>query len=148
MDEALRPPAAPAGPIHGTVLCVEDNPISMILVEEMLAMIPGITLLKATSGREGARMALAEKPDLILLDMHLPDIGGLEVVRILNEELSEQRLCAILVTADTLSMDVVKAMSLGASEYWLKPLTVQQLQRDLPHALRRAQAARAKSAQR
>ena len=135
-------------PVHGTVLCIEDHPLNMALNEALLGAFDGVTVLKATNGREGVRVALAQSPDLILLDMHLPDIGGVEVVRLLCEELSSRRLSLVLVTADSFSMDVVKAMSLGAREYWMKPLTIQKLRKDLPRALSRAQADRVRSAQR
>ena len=105
-----------------TVLCVEDEPMGMELVESMLQMRPDIRLLKATTGREGVQLALARSPDVVLLDMHLPDIGGLEVVRALSREISERHLRVVLLTADSFSIDVVKAMSLGAVAYWQKPL--------------------------
>ena len=73
----------------------------------------------------------------MLLDMHLPDISGLEVVRVLNEEIASGALRVTLLTADSLSMDIVKAMSLGASEYWLKPLTLDGLENGLRRALMR-----------
>jgi len=73
----------------------------------------------------------------VLLDMHLPDIGGLEVVRALNEEIASGKLRVTLLTADTLSMDIVKAMSLGAYDYWLKPLSMAKLEAGLKRALTR-----------
>jgi len=112
--------------LTGTVLCIEDQPVSMALVEEMLAAYPGIRLLTAFNGRDGVRLALAERPDLVLLDMQLPDIGGLEVLRALSELISRRQLRVVLLTSDSFSIDVVKAMSLGAHEYWPKPLTFER----------------------
>ena len=142
----LEPPSD-FGPdaARGTVLCIEDNPINMVWIEVLLQSFPGVQVLKAVTGREGVRIALDEKPDLILLDMHLPDIDGLEVVRLLCEEISLRRLAVILVTADSFSIEVVKAMSLGARDYWVKPLSIDKLRKDLPRALARAQADRARS---
>jgi DNA-binding response OmpR family regulator len=71
----------------------------------------------------------------VLLDMNLPDIGGLEVVRALNEEIASGKLRVTLLTADTLSMDIVKAMSLGAYDYWVKPLSITKLEQGLTRAL-------------
>lgn len=127
------------------MLCIEDHPINMALNESLLAGFEGVRVLKAVTGRDGVAMAMGERPDLILLDMTLPDIGGLEVVRLLCDELSTRRLSLVLVTADSFSMDVVKALSLGAREYWMKPLTMHKLAKDLPRALARAQAERARS---
>ena len=97
---------------------------------------PGITLIKTTTGREGVRLAQTEMPDVILLDLHLPDISGLEVVRSLSELIAKKRFRVILLTADTFSIDVVKAMSLGAHEYWVKPVTLDRLLAGLDRALR------------
>ena len=66
--------------------------------------------------------------------MHLPDFGGLEVVRALSVEIS-QGLKVALLTADSLSMDIIKAMSLGAYEYWIKPIDIQQLEDGVKRAL-------------
>lgn len=137
------PPAAPAGAhAPGIVLCIEDHPVSMELVESLLAHFPGITLIKAATGREGVQLALEQRPDVVLLDMNLPDIGGLEVVRALNEPIAQRRFRVILLTADDFSIDVVKAMSLGAHAYWHKPLTAARVQAELPRALQGARADR------
>ncbi len=121
--------------LRGKVLYIEDNPINMELIETALAAYPGITLLKATTGADGIRVVRAERPDFVLLDMHLPDMGGLDVVRALNEEIAKDKLRITLLTADTLSMDIVKAMSLGAFEYWIKPLNLRTLEAGLARAL-------------
>lgn len=131
-DTTSSPPA-----LQGKVLYIEDNPINMDLIEAALAMYPGVTLVKAQTGMEGIRLAREERPDLVMLDMHLPDIGGLEVVRALNEEIASGKLRVTLLTADTLSMDIVKAMSLGAYDYWLKPLSLTKLEEGLKRALGR-----------
>jgi DNA-binding response OmpR family regulator len=86
---------------------------------------------------EGIRLARSEQPDFVLLDMHLPDIGGLEVVRALNEEIAAGKLRVTLLTADSLSMDIVKAMSLGAYDYWVKPLNLAKFEAALKRALSR-----------
>ena len=128
--------------MRGTVLCIEDLPINMVLVEAMLSEYPQVKLLKALNGRDGVRLALAERPELVLLDMHLPDIGGLEVVRALSELISRDGLRVVLLTADSFSIDVIKAMSLGAHEYWPKPLSSEKVATDLPRLLRDARRSR------
>ena len=121
--------------LKGNVLYIEDNPINVELIEAALERYPGITLVKATTGMEGIRLARSEKPECVLLDMHLPDIGGLEVVRALNEEIAAGKLRITLLTGDSLSMDIVKAMSLGAYDYWLKPISMVKLEAGLRRAL-------------
>lgn len=122
-------------PVTGKVLYIEDQEVNMALVEGLLSDLPGVTLVKARTGAEGVRLARSEKPDLVLLDMHLPDFGGLEVVRALSVEISRGLTVAIL-TSDSLSMDVVKAMSLGAVEYWIKPIDPQRLLEGVRRRLR------------
>ena len=136
MTTMASPDTLPApSDLHGTVLYIEDDPINMVLVESTLKAFPGITMIKAATGAEGIRLARSEWPDLVILDMHLPDMGGLDVVRTLNEEIAGGRLRVALLTADYLSMDIVKAMSLGAYEYWLKPIDVVKLEKSLHRAL-------------
>ena len=138
------PAASPPAPA-GSVLCIEDDPASLLLVEAVLAANPRVRLLKATSGQEGIAIAQRERPDVVLLDMHLPDIGGLEVVRALSEPISLNRLHVILLTADSFSIDVVKAMSLGAKAYWHKPIDVARLLAGVEQALLDVAGHRARS---
>ena len=123
--------------MQGKVLYIEDHPVHLNLVEAMLAQSPGITLIKTSTGREGVRLAQQEWPDVILLDLHLPDISGLEVVRSLSEWIAKRRFRVILLTADSFSIDVVKAMTLGAHEYWVKPITLERLQSGLARVLQK-----------
>lgn len=120
---------------RGSVLCIEDDPVCRELVEAMLTAFPAVDLRLAADGRSGIRAALDDMPDVILVDMHLPDMGGLEVVRALSRHIAEGECGVILLTADKLTIDIVKAMSLGAREYWLKPLSLDRLQGDLPRVL-------------
>lgn len=137
-DASLALPDGPAG----SVLCIEDDPVSRELVGAVLATCPHVRLSQAGSGREGLAQAQREPPDVLLLDMHLPDIGGLEVVRALSEPISQQRLQVILLTGDSFSIDVVKAMSLGAREYWPKPIDPVRLRAGVARALADAAARR------
>lgn len=136
----MKPDADPIDPrsMKGKVLCIEDHPVHLELIEAMLAGSPGIQLIKATTGHEGVRLAQSEMPDVILLDLHLPDISGLEVVRLLSEPIAERRFKVILLTADSFSIDVVKAMSLGAHEYWVKPVSLEKLQSGLARVLHKS----------
>ncbi len=121
--------------LHGTVLYIEDQELNYVLVQAQLAAtLPGVTLIRAVTGAEGVSKVRAARPDLVLLDMHLPDTGGLQVVRELTHEISEGLKVALL-TADHLSMDILKAMSLGAYEYWVKPVNVTQLERGVRRGL-------------
>jgi DNA-binding response OmpR family regulator len=122
-------------PLHGKVLYIEDAMTNVALVSAMLARHPGVELIHAATGYEGIRLARSERPDFVLLDMNLPDISGLEVVRELNVDITERGLRVNILTAHTLSMDMIKAMSLGAYEYWVKPLDLQVFEDGLRRAL-------------
>ena len=119
-------PDDPVAPLAGTVLYIEDQAANVVLVEGLLADMPGVVLIGAGTGAEGVRLARSERPDLVLLDMHLPDFGGLEVIRALSLEIS-LGLKVALLTGDAFTMDVAKAMSLGAYDYWGKPIDPRRL---------------------
>ena len=71
--------------LYGKVLYVEDVDVNYVLVEQGLARFPGVQLMRAATGHDGVRLVRSEHPDFVLLDMHLPDISGLEVVRLYRE---------------------------------------------------------------
>ncbi len=120
---------------HGKVLYIEDNPINFAVVEAGLARLPGVVLMHAANGHEGVRMVRAERPDFVLLDMNLGDISGLEVVRMISEDIAARRLRVTILTGNGFSMDVIRAMSLGAFEYWVKPLDPEVLEAGVRRAL-------------
>ncbi|HWI12547.1 MAG TPA: response regulator [Burkholderiaceae bacterium] len=123
--------------LRGSILYVEDEPISFAVVEALLASHPDVRLIRAQTGDEGVRLARSEHPDALLLDMHLPDISGVEVVRRLSEDISAGSFRVVLLTADKLNIDVLKAMSLGAFEYLVKPVSRRALEAALERALSR-----------
>ncbi len=124
-----------AAKLHGKVLYIEDNPSNFAVVEAGLAGLPDVQLMHAASGLEGVRMVHAERPDFVLLDMQLGDISGLEVVRQLSEVIASRGLRVTIITGYGLSMEVIKAMSLGAFEYWVKPVDPRVLEAGVRRAL-------------
>lgn len=124
-----------AAEMHGKVLYIEDTPINFAVVEGILARHAGVELIHAATGLEGVSLVQSEKPDLVLLDMHLPDISGLEVVRRLSEDIAARRLRVTILTADSLSLDIIKAMSLGAFEHLIKPVHIDVLEAAVRRAL-------------
>lgn len=112
-------------PICGTVLYVEDDPLSVRLVEEILhSLFPRVILNSARTGAAGLEMARAQPCDLILLDLVLPDMSGLQVVRDLNVEISAGDLRVVLLTGARTSPEAARALMLGALEVWDKPLNL------------------------
>jgi DNA-binding response OmpR family regulator len=133
MPSAHSSPAS--AELRGKVVYIEDAPMYFELVKALLTPHREVEILHASTGEEGVRLVRSELPDYVLLDMHLPDMSGLEVVRVLSEDIASRRLHVAILTGDTLSIDVIKAMSLGASEYLVKPVSAQALERSLRRAL-------------
>jgi DNA-binding response OmpR family regulator len=121
--------------LRGKVLYIEDDSINFALVEACMARLPGVQLMHAINGMAGIEMVRSERPDFVLLDMHLGDMSGLDVVRRLSEEIASRRLRVTILTGEGFSMDVIKAMSLGAFEYWVKPVDPLVLEAGVRRAL-------------
>ena len=104
------------------VLYIEDDPVNRILVEQMLLRCDEVKLLLAENGKDGIAMARRHKPGLVLLDMHLPDMSGLDVLDALRADLRTEALSVVAVSANAMGGDVAKAFEHGAVDYWTKPL--------------------------
>ena len=111
-----------------TVLYIEDNIDNMNLVERALRA-RGYEILKAINGKEGVETAQKHHPDLILLDINLPDIDGYEVARQLRSSDDEFLVTVpiIAVTANALRGDAEKALEAGCDFYMSKPINVREL---------------------
>ncbi|HJV70781.1 response regulator [Ideonella sp.] len=119
------------------VLYIEDNPVNEMLVREMLGLRPGIALDSAPDGGSGIACALAQRPDLILLDLQLPDMSGVDVLRALRPEPSLAQCRFIALSANAMPDDVSQALSAGFNEYWTKPLNLQRFLADMDALARR-----------
>ena len=113
-------PASGAPELH--VLCVEDNPVNLQLVRELMALRPVVRLRTAVDGNSGLAAALAERPDLLLLDLQLPDIDGIEVMRRLRGEPSMQGCRIVALSADAMPEHIEAARKAGFDDYWTKPI--------------------------
>lgn len=134
----------PDEPLSGRVLYVEDAEVNFAVVQAMLARHPQVELLHAPNGLTGVRMAHEHRPDFVLLDMNLPDISGVEVVRRLSEDIAAHHYRVTLLTGSKFTIDVIKAMSLGAFEYLLKPVDIDRLDAALRRGLAVARTERAR----
>ncbi len=108
------------------ILIVEDNPLNMRLLE-MTLRARSYTLLKATNGEEALDMALREQPDLIIMDIQLPKINGLEVTRKLRETPAFSHTPIIGVTAYAMKGDKEKVIESGCDAYLSKPINTREL---------------------
>ena len=104
------------------VLCVEDNPVNLQLVRELIALRPQVRLSTAEDGLSGLQRALAEPPELVLLDIQLPDIDGLEVMRRLRAEARTAGCRIVALSADAMPERISAALAAGFDDYWTKPI--------------------------
>ena len=130
-------PGTGAGPPgtrgHGAgallVLQIEDNPSNASLVAQVLGRRPGVQLLSASTAKQGLDMAAEQPPDLVLLDLHLPDLPGDEVVRRLKESASLADTKIVVVSADATPSRIRRMLDLGVDGYLTKPVAVEALLR-------------------
>jgi len=108
------------------ILMIDDNP-DMLEILRLLLKVNGHRPIMALGGKEGLDIARKEPPDVILLDIMMPDIDGFEVLRRLKLDMSTEKIPVILVTAVSGQALIDKAMSLGAEGYVTKPYTRNQL---------------------
>ncbi|AHG40380.1 histidine kinase [Pseudomonas syringae CC1557] len=119
---APRPPARPAW--HGKLLCIEDNLSSMALIETLLQRRPGIQLLSSMQGQLGMDLARQHAPQLILLDLNLPDIKGLEVLQRLRRLPATANTPVLMITADASDSTQRELKNAGATAVLTKPIQV------------------------
>lgn len=108
-----------------TILYIEDDEANRTLVQFIIERRADISLLEAESGSEGIEMACRHLPDIILLDLSLPDITGFDVLKKLKDAPSVAQTPVIALTGDSLPEDRAKAMKAGFYGYLTKPLSVQ-----------------------
>jgi two-component system cell cycle response regulator DivK len=109
------------------VLVVEDNPLNLKLVRDVLTA-SGFDVVPAVTGEEGVRLAGTSAPDLVLMDLQLPDFDGFEALRRLREDPALQAVPVVAVTAFAMREDRERARASGFDGYLEKPISI----RDLP----------------
>lgn len=108
------------------VLYIEDNPDNLLLVQRALEA-RGYRIFWAPNGLQGIEMARVGRPDLILLDINLPDIDGYEVARRLKGDDQLRYIPIIAITANALKGDSDKALAAGCDVYMSKPINIREL---------------------
>ncbi len=117
------------------VLYIEDNLSNLTLIEHLLADHPEIRLMTAMQGGLGLDLARQHRPELILLDLHLPDLPGWDVLAALQADEATRAIPVVVVSADATPRQVEKLMKAGARAYLTKPLEVERFQRLLRQLL-------------
>ncbi len=123
---ADAPPHVPHGARLRTLLCVEDNPANLKLVEELIARRPELRLLTAVNGTLGIELARAAQPEMILMDVNLPDISGIEAMKILREDPLTAHIPIVALSANAMPRDIMKGLEAGFFRYLTKPIKVNE----------------------
>ena len=116
------------------ILYVEDNEYNRKIVRQLLSRSP-CRLMEANDGEAGVALARSEQPDLILMDVQLPKMSGLDATRLLTTEAATRHIPIIVITSYALSGDREKAMQAGASNYLAKPYSPSELLAMVKHYL-------------
>ena len=121
-----------------TLLYVEDNPSSLALVEELIARRSDLKLLTAIDGHLGIQLARAYRPDVILMDLNLPDISGYDALAILRDHPATRHIPVMALSARALPRDIEKGMEVGFFRYLTKPIKIIEFLDALDATLRHA----------
>src|SRR5438552_13643792 len=125
-----------------TLLYVEDNPANLKLVEQLVARRPTMRLLSALDGNRGIQIARASQPEVILMDINLPGISGIEALKILREDPATAHIPVLALSANAMPRDIRKSLDAGFLRYLTKPIKVDEFMDTLHVALEFAERSR------
>ena len=120
----------------GVIVYIEDDPVNVLLMEQYVAQCADVQLLVARDGTSGLELARRWMPNLILLDMQLPDMSGLDVLDRLRADPATSGIRVVALSADAMPAQVTEAIARGAEAYWTKPLALSRFKSELPKFLR------------
>jgi PAS domain S-box-containing protein len=122
-----------------TLLYVEDNPANLKLVERLIGRRNDLRLLSAVDGNRGVELARTCLPDVILMDINLPGISGIEAMRILRDDVSTAHIPVVALSANAMPRDIQRGMDAGFFRYLTKPIKVSEFMDALNLALEHAE---------
>ena len=128
-------PRRPTGTRIRTLLYIEDNPANMELVEQLIARRTDLRLLTAVNGTLGIELARASPTDVILMDINLPGISGIDALKILREDPSTAHIPVVALSANAMPRDIAKGLEVGFFSYLTKPIKVKEFMETLNAAL-------------
>ena len=131
-EQLLEPDGVP----RHTLLYVEDNPANLELVEQLIARRSDLRLLTAADGNLGIEFARAYQPEVILMDINLPGVSGIDAMRILHAEPATAHIPIIALSANAVPRDIERGMEAGFFNYITKPIKVGQFMDALNEALK------------
>ena len=115
-----------------TILIVDDEPENIELLDRRLSR-RGFTVVGATSAEEGLKVALSERPDLILMDIKMPNLDGFDALRMLQADPLTAGIPVIALTAHAMQEDRDRALAAGARDYETKPVDLDRLLGKIRH---------------
>ena len=148
---AAEPTAVARAQVHvdgqsRTLLYVEDNPANLMLVEDLIARRPDIRLLTARDGNRGIEIARVSRPDVILMDINLPGISGIEALRMLADDPITAHIPVVALSANAIPRDIAKGLEAGFFRYLTKPIKVNEFMDTLEAALKCAKTESSRAA--
>ena len=139
LDAAAQHPARVArhrrGNAPAVVLYVEDNPANLKLVEEIISFRPDLQLLSAPDGQLGIELARAHQPDIILMDINLPGVNGIDALKLLRNDPRTADIPVIALTANAMPRDVEKGLAAGFFRYLIKPINIDEFTDAVNHTM-------------
>lgn len=134
-----RPQVLDGTPLQ-TLLYVEDNPANLILIEQLVARRSDLRMLSAADGHQGIEFARAHQPDVILMDINLPGISGIDAMKILRADPLTAHIPIIALSANALPRDIAKGLAAGFLGYLTKPIKLEEFMAHLDLALKSSAA--------
>jgi CheY-like chemotaxis protein len=129
------PPQPKVGKTHHTLLYIEDNTANMKLIEQLIALRSDIALFTAVNGTLGIELARSIQPDVILMDINLPGISGVEALQILQADPFTSHIPVVALSANAMLRDIELGMQAGFFRYLTKPIKVKEFMDTLNVAL-------------
>jgi CheY-like chemotaxis protein len=133
-EASIRPQLSTGAPIR-SLLYVEDNPANLRLVEQIIARHPDLRLLTAVDGNSGIELARALQPTVILMDINLPGISGIQALKILHEDPVTTHIPILAISANAMPRDIKKGLDAGFFGYLTKPIKIKEFMDALNVAL-------------
>ena len=139
VEAATGQPKTTSGAPMRTLLYVEDNPANLELVEQLIARRSDLRVLSAADGNLGIEFARAYQPDVILMDINLPGVNGIEAMKVLRADPSTAHIPILALSANAVPRDIQRGLEAGFFNYLTKPIKVNQFMEALDVALTFAQ---------
>jgi len=124
-----------AGASRQTLLYIEDNPANMLLVEQLISQRPDLRLLTAVNGTLGIELARSQAPTVILMDINLPGLSGIDALKILRADPGTAHIPVVALSANAMLRDIQVGLDAGFFRYLTKPIKVREFMSTLDAAL-------------